>query len=167
MKKIFIVDDDKFYRELLSDYLKTNKLRFDCTFEVQSYQVGELCIDNLHQNPDVIVLDYHLNSKYSDVMNGMELYKEVLSKCKTAKVIFVSSESNLQIVSRLFDFGIEDYIIKNEEAPERLLKSVKDVFYKSEMREKMNMRFKKMKKMFYAAVALAVVELAVILAQTS
>jgi DNA-binding NarL/FixJ family response regulator len=164
MKKIFIVDDDQFYRELLSDYLKSNKLRFTDNFEVIPFQVGELCLDNLHLNPDVIILDYHLNSKWSDVMNGMELYREILTRCKTAKVIFVSSESNIEIVSRLFDFGIEDYIVKNEEAPERVLKAIRDVFYKDELKAKSESRFSRVKNYFYAAAGVAVLELLIILA---
>lgn len=54
--KVFLVDDDALY-------LKTLELQFKAleNFEIQTFITGEQCIENLHLQPDIIVLDYWLN----------------------------------------------------------------------------------------------------------
>ncbi|MGB7498389.1 MAG: hypothetical protein WA897_00660, partial [Moheibacter sp.] len=56
-KKIFIVDDDEMVTTTLSDYLSR-----DTKHDIRCFQTGEECLKELSQKPDIVVLDYHLNS---------------------------------------------------------------------------------------------------------
>jgi two-component system OmpR family response regulator len=53
--KLFLVDDDVlFLKSLEIDFLSQSD------FEIVTFATGELCFANLSNNPDVIILDYHL-----------------------------------------------------------------------------------------------------------
>ena len=77
--KLFLVDDDALF-------LKTLEIEFtehaDFTEEgylIETYATGELCLENLSHEPDVIILDYHLDGINKQAMNGIE----TLDKVKT------------------------------------------------------------------------------------
>jgi CheY-like chemotaxis protein len=65
--KIFLVDDD-------AVFLKTLEIEFlqHGDFIIDTFSTGELCLKNLSEGPDVIILDYHLNGLLKDAMNGIE-----------------------------------------------------------------------------------------------
>ena len=64
---IFLVDDDVLF-------LKSLEIEFTQNTEsdIQTYATGELCLESIAQNPDVIVLDYYLNSVEKNAINGLE-----------------------------------------------------------------------------------------------
>jgi CheY-like chemotaxis protein len=43
-----------------------------CRFLIETYPTGELCIANLSNNPDVVILDYQLDGIVVNAMNGLE-----------------------------------------------------------------------------------------------
>ncbi|MDO8930695.1 MAG: response regulator, partial [Bacteroidota bacterium] len=53
--KIFVVEDDEWYNRLLVHTLSLNP-----DYEIQSFANGKDCLANLHQEPDIITLDYRL-----------------------------------------------------------------------------------------------------------
>ena len=54
--KIFLVDDDAVFLKLSEIELLEH-----ADFIIETYATGELCVANLSRNPDVIILDYHLD----------------------------------------------------------------------------------------------------------
>ncbi len=46
--RVFIIEDDKLYGEMLRYHLSLNPL-----YEVLLFNTGKGCIDNLYQNPDL------------------------------------------------------------------------------------------------------------------
>ena len=71
-KKIFIVDDDTMLTEALKDYLTRN-----VPHDVLIFNTGEECLKHLNEDPDIIVLDFHLNSVQKDAANGMEILQVI------------------------------------------------------------------------------------------
>lgn len=67
VKKIFIVEDNQLYAKQLSIYL-TN--RFNGKFSVQTFAAAEACMMYLHENPDLIIMDHTLNTKFYDAEAG-------------------------------------------------------------------------------------------------
>lgn len=65
-KVIFFVDDDKMMLDLMEYTFKCRE-----GFDVRSFYSGEECVQNLHLNPDVIVLDYYLGEHESGAMSGL------------------------------------------------------------------------------------------------
>ncbi len=64
---LFLVDDDALF-------LKSLEIEFaeNTESDIQTFATGELCLENISQNPDVIILDYHLNGVDKNAINGLE-----------------------------------------------------------------------------------------------
>jgi len=91
-KKIFIVDDDTMLTETLKDWL-TRKI----PHQVFTFDTGEACLQHLFENPDVVVLDYYLNTVSKDAANGMEILKEIKKYNPAIHVILLSSQENYRV----------------------------------------------------------------------
>ncbi|MFZ1453430.1 MAG: response regulator, partial [Ferruginibacter sp.] len=87
---IFIVDDEPLLSEMLTDYLKEQHPGFN----IQSFPTGEACLQSLDEQPDAVVLDYHLNSKEKDAANGIDILKEIKKRNKAIPVIILSSQES-------------------------------------------------------------------------
>jgi CheY-like chemotaxis protein len=46
-------------------------------FLIETYPTGELCVANLSNNPDVVILDYQLDGIVVNAMNGLETLDKV------------------------------------------------------------------------------------------
>lgn len=114
-KLIFIVEDNAMYAKSLEIFLKS---KFEGV-EVKTFPVGELCIDNLHLNPDYIIMDYFLNSKYFDAEDGLSILKEIKAKNPKPKIIILSSQQDVKVALAVKDAG-SMYVIKNDEAFENI-----------------------------------------------
>jgi DNA-binding NarL/FixJ family response regulator len=109
---IFIAEDNKMYAKTLMLFLQSEFP--SATVEV--FPVGELLIDNLHREPDVVIMDYFLNTKYHDASNGLEMTKEVRAKNPKVQVIILSSQQDLSIAKDILKEVDMNYIEKDEDA---------------------------------------------------
>jgi DNA-binding NarL/FixJ family response regulator len=110
-KKIFIVDDDLMLTEALSDYLTRQTAH-----QVTCFATGEECLKHLHNNPDVIILDYYLNTVQKDAANGMEILKTIKKNYRGIHVIMLSSQEQYGIAMQTIQKGAEQYVIKDTDA---------------------------------------------------
>lgn len=108
--KIFIVEDDVFYSKLVH-----HKIAMDPDFDVRIFNSGQSLIDNLHENPQVISLDHSLPDYV-----GLELLPIILKKCPNCQVIVLSAQNDVQTALQLMKAGAYDYLIKDNEAIEKL-----------------------------------------------
>ena len=121
-KKIFIVDDDPMLTEALGDYL-TRKV----AHEVQSFQTGEECLQHLDEGPNVIILDYYLNTIQKDAANGMEILQIIKKDHPRIHVIMLSSQEHYGVAMKTILKGAEQYVIKDEDAFEKIAKMVSEM----------------------------------------
>lgn len=108
--KIFIVEDDKFYLELLRYHLELNP-----EYEVFTFNNGLDYLKALRDKPDMVCLDYGLPD-----FSGDELLKRTKISSKNTEVIIVSGQEDVGIAIQLLKEGAYDYIIKDDDARERL-----------------------------------------------
>lgn len=118
---IFIVDDEPLLSEMLSDYLTQQYAGFN----IQSFPTGEACLQNLHENPDAIVLDYYLNSKEKDAANGIDILREIKKQNKALPVIMLSSQKSYATASKTIMYGAVHYVIKGQEAFDEIYQLIK------------------------------------------
>lgn len=118
-KKIFIVDDDEMLTETLSDYL-TRKV----AHEISVFHTGEDCLKRIAENPDVIILDYYLNTVDKDAVDGLEILKTIRKHTPNARVIMLSSQEKYAVALTTVMKGAEQYVIKNEEAFEKIAQMI-------------------------------------------
>lgn len=108
--RIFIVEDDPFYAELLAYHLSQNP-----EDEVQRYGTGRECLNHLYLNPSVICLDYSLPD-----LSGEEVLKKIKAANPETRVIIISGQENIQTAISLLKMGATDYIVKDDDTRERL-----------------------------------------------
>jgi two-component system OmpR family response regulator len=111
---VALVDDNKMFLDTLKASLLT---KFGKVLSVYEYDSGEACIQNIDNHPDIVVLDYYLNSaEHPDAMNGIKLLKEIKSHSKDIMVIMLSGQDTMQVAIDAIKHGAYDYIAKSESA---------------------------------------------------
>ncbi len=128
--KLFLVDDDALFLKLLEiEFLQ------HADFEIETFATGELCMENLDKNPDVIVLDYYLDGIDVTAMNGIETLDKIKAIHPEIPVIMLSSQDKIDVAINCMHHLAFDYVVKSETAFMRLQKNISNIF-----------RFKKMEK---------------------
>jgi len=115
--KIFVVEDDEWYSRLLVHTLSLNP-----DYEIQSFANGKDCLANLHQEPDVITLDYRLPD-----MKGLDVLKQIKEINEDIQIILISEQDDIEVVVTLLQNGAFDYIVKSKDIRERLLNTVSNI----------------------------------------
>ena len=117
--KLFLVDDDAVFLKLLEI-----DLREQADFEIETYATGELCIQNLSNKPDVIILDYHLNGIDKNTMNGIETLDKIKAINPHIPVVMLSSQDEIEVAIKCMNHKAFDYVIKSETTILRLKKTI-------------------------------------------
>lgn len=113
---IFFVENSTVYRDIIVSYLTSH----DFT-NVKIYENGEDCLKDLHLNPDLIILTYGSATG----MTGLEFMTKTIDEYPKIDYIFLSSQNDVEIAVKIMKLGAADYIVKNEKAPQRLVKSIR------------------------------------------
>ena len=118
---IFIVDDEPLLSEMLTDYLMEQNVDFN----IETFPTGEGSLENLHKQPDAVVLDYYLNSKEKDAANGIDILKEIKKRNATIPVIMLSSQKSYGTATKTIMYGAVHYVIKGQDAFEEIFQLIK------------------------------------------
>ncbi len=131
--KIFLVDDDALY-------LKSLEIEFleHADFVIETYATGELCIANLSRNPDIIVLDYHLDGIDLNAMNGLATLDKIKSTNQDIPVIMLSSQDKIDVAIKCMHHRAFDYVVKSETAFMRLQKIITTIFSYKKMEKELS-----------------------------
>lgn len=117
--KIFLVDDDT----LLLKSLEIEFLEL-ADFDVETYATGELCVENLAHQPDIIILDYHLDGIDKNAMNGIDTLDKIKEFNPEIQVIMLSSQDKIEVAVNCMHHKAADYVVKSETAFIRLQKKI-------------------------------------------
>jgi two-component system, OmpR family, response regulator len=121
--KIFLVDDDAvFLKSLEIDFLDS------ADFSIVTFATGELCMDALNQNPDIIVLDYYLDGIDRFAMNGLDTLDKIKETNPDLPVIMLSSQDKIDVAIECMHHKAYDYVVKSETAFLRLQKIISTIF---------------------------------------
>ncbi len=113
--KLFLVDDDSVYLKLLEiEFLQYPNI------VVRTFATGELCIDNLSDEPDAIVLDYHLDGIEKHAINGIQTLDKIKKYSEQIPVIMLSSQDQIDVAIDCMHHHAQDYVVKGETAFMRL-----------------------------------------------
>ena len=101
-KKIFVVDDDPFLTAYLTQTL--NNIGYH---NVNVFESGGKCLNQIHHNPEIIFLDYQM-----DDMDGLEVLKKVKDYFPGINVIFTTALEDLSVAVRSISDGSFDFLLK-------------------------------------------------------
>ena len=104
--KIFTVDDEEYYMELIKANL--DKLGYH---EVKAFSKGEDCLlEIIKEQPDVVILDYVIK----EGMNGDEILKRIKLNYPNLQVIILSGQEDVDVATDIIRQGASDYVVKNQ-----------------------------------------------------
>lgn len=126
--KIFVVEDDPLYGEMLKYHLSLNPDN-----EVIKFDTGSACLKNMHQNPSLISLDYSLPD-----MSGFEVIRKVKEFNTEIPIVVVSGQEDVATAVKLLKEGAYDYFVKDEDTKERLWNTIKNIKERIELKEEIN-----------------------------
>jgi len=119
MKKVLLIEDDRFSRSILETTLKN-----EC--ELILLEEGSNAIDSIaSQQPDLVLLDLILPGK-----DGFDILKELKEKeeTKNIPIIVISNLGQDEEIERAKELGAEDYFIKANTDIHELANVVKNFF---------------------------------------
>lgn len=123
-KKILIIEDDFFIRELYQRQLQKEQ------YEVVSASDGaEGLVQATQQKPDLILLDIMLPR-----LNGLDLLRTIKSKPETKDipVILLTNLGQDSVIKEGFSLGAEGYLIKSAYTPSQIINEIKSFLEKAE-----------------------------------
>jgi len=131
--KLFLVDDD-------AVFLKSSEIEFlnSADFLIETYATGELCIENLDHNPDVIILDYHLDGINKGAMNGLQTLDKIEAYNTDIPVIMLSSQDKIDVAINCMHHQATDYVVKSETAFIRIQKIITNIFSYKKMEKQLS-----------------------------
>jgi CheY-like chemotaxis protein len=115
--KIFLVEDNPVYQTLILKQLE------NISQDIQVFSRGEDFLSEQHMQPDLVILDYHLEG----AINGYDILKQLKKMPNPPPVIFFSSNLELTITSSILKLGIVEYIEKTIFSLSRLRESTTGV----------------------------------------
>jgi two-component system, OmpR family, response regulator len=131
--KLFLVDDDElFLKKLEIEFLEK------ADFVIETFTTGELCLKKIAQNPDVIILDFHLDGTEKNAMNGLETLDKIKKINPDIAVIMLSSQDKIEIAIECMHHRAFDYVVKSETAFIRLQKIISSLFKYKKMEKELN-----------------------------
>lgn len=125
--KVFLVDDDALY--LKKEEIELNS---QSDFTVETYATGELCLQQLTHNPDIIVLDYWLNGVDKSAMNGEQMLDKIKRFNSDIPVVMLSGQEKIEVAVNCMHHRAFDYVVKSKTAFKELhkiLNYIKNTLY--------------------------------------
>jgi len=131
--KLFLIDDDALFLKSLEIEFKQH-----AHFTVDTFATGELCITNLSNNPDVIILDYYLDGVDKNAMNGLETLDKIKAYNPAIPVVMLSSQDKIEVAINCMHHKAFDYVVKSETAFVRLQKIISFITRIKKMERELN-----------------------------
>jgi len=113
---IVIVDDDPTMCMMVRDTIE-KKLP---GAGVAVFNTGEDALAAISSEPDIVVLDYQLDTVKADAMNGIQILGKLRARYPDVPVIFLTAQDRIEVASNTIKYGAYDYIVKNETAFHKL-----------------------------------------------
>ena len=137
--KLFLVDDDALF-------LKALEIEFlqHADFAIETFATGELCLQHLSKNPDVIILDYHLDGIDKKAMNGLETLDKIKAYNSDIPVVMLSSQDSIDIAVNCMHHRAFDYVVKSETSFMRLQKIITSIFSYKKMEKELSWYMERM-----------------------
>ena len=137
--KLFLVDDD-------AVFLKSLEIEFlqHADFAIETFATGELCMENLSSDPDVIILDYFLDGIDKDAKNGIETLDKIKAFSPDIPVVMLSSQDKIDVAINCMHHRAFDYVVKSETAFIRLQKIITTIFRYKKMEKELSWYMEKM-----------------------
>jgi len=130
--KIYLVEDDEFFAATVCRGLEVKGYR------VIHFQDGESMLKMLRKSrPDMIILDYHLDSVKSSALTGGQIMEILNARYSQLPVIMLTSDVKIDNAVEIIRLGALDYITKNRHFFFNLVETIDNIFEAIELKSEM------------------------------
>jgi FixJ family two-component response regulator len=137
---IFLVEDNEMFTEALAISLQ------NLGYIVRSFRSGEEMISSWDDDPDIILLDYYIESPLGFAMNGEKILRFIRRISKSLPVVMLTSNSDIGEATSLLKQGAVDFIVKDDDLIANLEKTLKQILDAFKLRQEMAINTLKIKK---------------------
>jgi CheY-like chemotaxis protein len=103
-KKVFLIEDNRTEGMLLKLSLGSIE-----SIKVTSFITGKDLLDNLSQNPDIVIADLMLPD-----IDGYDLIKLIKNYNKNIRIVVVSAQKDVELIAKIQEQGVFNYLVKSE-----------------------------------------------------
>lgn len=118
---IFVIDDSKLYSSILSGTLKRKG------HNVYTFSSGEEAMDYMQLNPDIVIIDYHLDGINPHNNKANVICKSIKESNPLTKIIVITSDKKFKKIKSLL--YANSLIIKDSDALRKISKSISFLQY--------------------------------------
>src|SRR5687768_9548162 len=126
--KIFVVEDDDWFREFIAYILSLNP-----DYEFKRFATGKELLKKLHENPQVYTIDYFLPDT-----DGAALMRQIKEFNPEIETIIISEQDKVDTAVELLKLGVYDYIVKSKDIKEKLLNTVNNIRKNQSLRTRLS-----------------------------
>ena len=130
---VFLIDDDAMYLNALCHLISNID---PARIKLKTFNTGEDCLKELNLNPDIVILDYYLNSITPNALNGMEILKKIKERKSFVHVVLLSGKKRMTV--EMFQEGAYDYVNKFENISLVLKNIIDDIVVNIEISQTLN-----------------------------
>lgn len=131
--KLFLVDDDPIFLKMLEI-----EFHDSADFNIDTFLTGEACVQNLHLQPHLIILDYQLDGTDKTAMNGLETLDEIKKFDPEIPVIMLSAQDKIDVAIKCMHHKATDYVVKSETAFFRLKQIISKILHSKKIENQLN-----------------------------
>lgn len=149
---VYVVDDEPLQLDMLKDHLsKMSK------YEIHGFPTGEECLAAAKVRiPQIVFLDYNLNSQVRDAMDGIDVLKELKNIYPEMEVVMISGQDRIEVAVNTMKYGAFDYIVKGEGSFLRAEKAMFNIYRYHRLQGSAN-RYKKLMTFFGIGMLLMII----------
>lgn len=124
-KIIFIVEDNAVYAKSMKTFIQ---IHFTDIKEIKIFCIGEMCLMELDRNPGIVIMDYFLNSKYKEAVNGLEIIKRIKEQKPKTNIIVLSVQEKFNVVLEAIKEYDCMYVQKDQTAFNKVGQFIKEIY---------------------------------------
>ena len=112
---ILVIEDNAQMAEITKDHIMQKFGNANVTV----FNTGEEALSQTSASPDIIILDYQLDTQNPRALNGIQILGK-LKKQFSAPVIFLSAQEKPEVSANIIKYGAYDYVVKNKDSFQRM-----------------------------------------------
>jgi two-component system, chemotaxis family, chemotaxis protein CheY len=125
IRKIFVIEDNKTEGMLLKLCLSSI-----ANISITNFANGYDLLNNISENPDIVIVDLMLPD-----ISGVELIKKIREYNTKINIIVVSAQRDIDIVAKVQELGVYNYLVKSESCIEYLQQVISNLITLLDLRD--------------------------------
>jgi len=108
---VLLIEDSKIICDIMLSLPVFNR-----NVNVSAFLNGESALDAIKKNiPDIIFLDYYLNTNSKQNMNGDDVLRSIKKTAPSAQVVLLTGLTDQKKIDELHEIGVYGFIHKSDE----------------------------------------------------